>query len=471
MSKLSSITKNTGSMLLATLFRMGTSFVLMLFVARVMGATGMGQFSLTISVFWTFQTIANMGLQPLIIREVAKHPSKAHIYLTNVSVLGFFVSIILGLIMIAFVTLARYDSEIIQSTYWMAGALVISTLIIIFQSIYIAFERAELVLFGMIAENLIRLGLGLLLLYNGFGLVSVMSVFFFAPLLSLFVYFALMYRLIPLQGWSFDLDLFKWVVRQIPTFAGISFFNSLYGNLVIILLSKMQSIEAVGYFSAAMRLVSMVRLILQSYKAAIQPIAAKTFLESVAHLKAFTEDTFRHVLLIVLPVCFGALLVSDKLVILLFGEEFLISGSLLRLGIWSLLPYALTMVLASILIATNNQKIDLRINAQSLVVQLILSVTLIYFFSYWGAVISMVSSRSIFLLLQLQFIYKHLFKLNLIHISFKYLISAGSMVLILQLLHNLHVIPQILAGIVVYFLVLASMRGISGEDIRWVLKK
>ena len=65
-----------------------TSFVLVFFIARLLGASGLGKYSTTISLLFIFQALASLGFPYLITREVARDNANAPKYLVNASLLG-----------------------------------------------------------------------------------------------------------------------------------------------------------------------------------------------------------------------------------------------------------------------------------------------------------------------------------------------------------------------------------------------
>jgi O-antigen/teichoic acid export membrane protein len=470
MKFLSDIAKNTGAVLLGTIFRMGSSFVLILFVARYLGSAGMGKFSLVISLFWTFQTIAAMGIQQLIIREVAKDKLKSNTFLVNGSLLGLASSVLMMFAMSGFAHIAGYSKEVILSTYIISASLLITTPGLILHAIFIAFEKAEYVFYSMICENLLKLMLGIFILSQGHGIIILSAIVALSPVTGLFVNIFLVYRYIEKIKIKIDLELCKWMLKLLPTFTGISVFNSIFGNVTIIILSMMQGMEIVGYYSAAMKLVGVIRLILQSFKIAIQPVTVKTFQYSIEKLKDFCEKSVRYLFVLTIPVCVGTLIIADKIVVLLYTEEFIVSGQILRIAIWFLIPYGITMIFANVLIATNNQHVDLRVNLFSTVFLIASCVVLIPKFSYFGAAASVLLSRFFFLGHQILYIYKNLFKINLLRISWKVIISSLFMGLFVISFNRINLFLLVFISINVFFVVLFILKGLTLKDIQVLFK-
>ncbi|HDQ45732.1 MAG TPA: flippase, partial [bacterium] len=424
MASLIGIFKNTAAMLFGTILRMSASFILVIFIARHLGSEGMGKFSIVLTLFWIFQTIASMGIQPLLIREVAKDRSRTLPFLSTASFLSLIAALLMAALMIGFAWLLRYPEDVFLATVWIAVALLFSTLTIVFQSIFIAFERSELVLWGMTTENLVKLAAGIPALFIGGGIVILAGVFALSYFFALCISAILSRKYIGAIPRKIDWHVARWLIRETPTFAGISIFNTLFWNANVIILSKMVSLEMVGLFSAAFRMVNMVKLVLQSYKLAIQPVAAKTFEESLEAFQSFCNQSLRLVFMITIPVCVGGTILARPLMESVFGVEFGDAAVLFQITLWMLLFYGIVLVLATFLIASRNQRIDLRVNVNSTVLSLILHIGLIRIWSGLGAAIALLLSIAVFFLQQDYSVRRILFPVPYFHLAWKILLAA-----------------------------------------------
>lgn len=470
MNLFGNIAKNTAAMLFATLLRMASSFVLIIFVARYLGSEGMGKFSFLISIFWLFQTIASMGLQPYFVREVSKNKELSSKYLMHIAFLSLLAAILMSLVMIAFVHIAKYEMDICQATYFMGFGLLVNTINLVFHGMFIAHERAEFVLIGTTLENVSKLLVGMALLFMGEGIVTLVAVIAGAPIIGLFLNSYLYHKKIAALSNKIEWDFCKFIAKQIPTFSGISLFNALFWNADVLLLSKIGSMEAVGFYSASLRIVGMIKLILQSYKTAIQPIAAKTFKISIEEFQDFCLKSLHYIFLITMPICIGGTLLADKIIVLFFSEEFFSSAQLLKIQIWLLIPYGMALVFASFLIASHHQKVDLRINIVSSLSLIGLCLVLIPRFGAMGAAVSVVSAQTLFFVQQIIFISKHLFKVNFWHVANKVLFSSLVMGMLVYFLHPIPVILNISLGILVFGILILITGDFDLSEVKGLLK-
>jgi O-antigen/teichoic acid export membrane protein len=203
--------------------------------------------------------------------------------------------------------------------------------------------------------------------------------------------------------------------------------------------------------------VAVIRMILQSYRAAVQPVAAQTFESSNEDFKRFCTKSLRYILLITVPIALGTTALAGRLVSLLFGPQFADTGPVLVLLIWTLIPYGGMLVFASFLISSNNQHVDLRINAIGIITAVVSCLLLIPTFGAKGAAVAVLFSMTLFLAQQIVFVQRHLFHVDWIHIGWK-IVTAGILMGVVIAIGLLPLGLEIIVGVLVYGLMLIVLK-------------
>ena len=80
MNTVQTIAKNTGVLFAANIITNILSLILVIYIARYLGDVIYGKYSFALIFTGMFGVLTNLGLDPLIIREVAKDKSKASKY-------------------------------------------------------------------------------------------------------------------------------------------------------------------------------------------------------------------------------------------------------------------------------------------------------------------------------------------------------------------------------------------------------
>jgi len=267
-------------MLLAKAVSPVFSFLIIIFVARLLGVSGLGELSLVLSIFFIFQTISNLGFEHLITREVSRAREKAGIYLLNASLISIvFTSLIVGVMCFTGYVL-NYSAETTSALYLISLALIPTALASICQSICRAFEKHEYIGISLIVESVVKTIFSLLVLYNGYGLIALIAVILGSHLLGFFlgVYFAL--KCINELRCKIDVPFCKGIIISVPTFALIFVFSTIYWNVDMIMLSKMKDTTAVGFYSAAYKLMNVWKVVPLALLMALQPLLSIFFVSS-----------------------------------------------------------------------------------------------------------------------------------------------------------------------------------------------
>ncbi|MFB0527468.1 MAG: flippase [bacterium] len=466
MNTVKRLVKNTGAVLLAQVAEPVCSFILVLFVARSLGVSGLGKFSIAISLFFIFQTISSLGFSHLITREVARDRSKANKYLINGSFVGFFFALLTAGAMCLAGYLLNYPADTALAIYILSLALVPVVFSLVFHSICRAFERLEYVSIPLIAGNLFKVVIGLLILFKGYGLVELMLVILGSHLLNLFIslYFVLKCTGRPLI--KIDFGFCKWIVKATPTFALIFVFATIYWNVDILMLSKIKGTTEVGFYSAAYKLMNVWKIVPLAYLMALQPVISRLFQSSLEKFRIACINSIRYLFMVMLPIAVGATLLSNNFIVLFFKERFLASANALSILIWTLVPYTINITIAHALIASNNQKVNLRSLLISMICNVSLNLLLIPRFSYLGAAMATLISICIFLALQYSFVSKNLFTLNFLQIAGKPIISAALMGITVLLLRQLNLFLIVPIAALAYVLFLLTLRPFSPTDVQ-----
>lgn len=64
---------NTGALTSASLYRIGTSFVLQLLIARNLGIEGLGHYTIAMAYLNVSQVISELGLPALLVHDLHRH--------------------------------------------------------------------------------------------------------------------------------------------------------------------------------------------------------------------------------------------------------------------------------------------------------------------------------------------------------------------------------------------------------------
>jgi len=379
----SRLLKNSFALSLAVSIERVVSFVLPLYIARNIGVSGLGFYATITSLWLIFESLSYLGLVQVLVRDVARNPEQAPILFINASVVGLCSSLIFGIVMIGVAYLLNYPPIVIQSIYVVAGfVLVFDTLSTVAEAIVKGLERMEFVLFVRFPANLIRVVLSVLALSHGASLVAVfwISGLFQIVLLLGFTGLILYWyrKATPLSAhFHFSWSICRHLTHTATVFLGISLFAALFGNVNVILLSKLQNERAVGMYDAASKIVQIGKMLSPALMLALYPTLARAFASSKNQLAKLVLEFLKLLLVVLLPAVFFVWIFANDIILLFYKDSFQEATVLLQVLIWILPPFFTNNLLFRAMLASNNEKITLKVAGINAAVNVILNLLLI----------------------------------------------------------------------------------------------
>jgi O-antigen/teichoic acid export membrane protein len=203
-----------------------------------------------------------------------------------------------------------------------------------------------------------------------------------------------------------------------------------------------------------------------AFAMALLPSMTTSFHKGPEEIRALVDSSIRRILILSLPVIVGVIILSDRFILLLYGEDFATSATLLRAHIISLLPFGTLFVLARALTATDNQKIDMYINALCALLNFILNLVLIPLWAEMGAVIATFVTVVIFNQLQYVFISRRLFRVDFISPIGRIIPATAIMGIVTYFLTPINLFVNVAVSALIYLVALYLMGALQDDEIR-----
>lgn len=442
-------------------------FFYAVYVPRYLGAQGFGVLSFAVAFTGIFSVLTDIGLQVLMIREIARDRALTQKYLGNIALLKtILVTVTFGLIALA-INLMDYPGESIRVVYLMALALVFNAFSVMFYSVFRAYERMEFeALAGVLSSGVLLAG-AFYAISHHFGVIGFALIYVIASAIGLVYSFAI-------SGWKFamprieiDLEFCKEALKQAWPFGLIVIFSTLYYYIDSVMLSFMKGEQAVGWYNAAYRLVSFTSFIPVAYFGAVFPIMSRFHTSSKESLRFIYEKSFKYMLTLAMPIGVGTTLLASKMILLIFGAEYTNSIIALQLLIWSMGLMIVYGTFAQLFNSVNKQLIGTIVVIICAIFNVILNLILIPKYSLTGASISIVATQ--FLGLALSYVWSRrigygMSPKNTIATTVRIGVASIVMCLFILALKNFYILALIPMSALLYFAVLYIIGGIDKED-------
>ena len=464
MNTVTKLLKNTLYLTLAEVSAPFISVLLVVYVSRMLGTEGLGEYATVTAFLFFFEKLAQLGLHHLIVRDMAANKTRAGVFLTTAIIIGIASSLFALGALYAILRVMAYPASINAGLGILSLSLVFFVLTDYAQSFLEGLQRMELRSLATILEAVFRVGLGILAIYLGYGLLGLICALLLTRILICALYFFMLFRVGIRPAKQFDHRLAFSLLKQTVTFLLTSVITTTYWKIDVIMLSKMKGTDQVGYYSAAYRLMEIMKGLSYSYISALFPLLASSFATSLESFQRKCALSIRYLFMLTFPIALGVTVLADPIIALVYGKAFAASADMLRGLIWTICFFPIAMIYARALVASKNQRLDLLCNVIAMLTNVGLNLVLIPRYSQLGAVMATLISIVVFLLAQQYFVSRLLFSIPLSSALLKPLFAGALMGVFTYLLREQNLFFVIAASVVVYIAALLLMKTFSVEE-------
>lgn len=455
-----------GSALLVWLARTAAPFVRMgvvVAVARWLGAAGLGAYQIMIANVTVFETIASLGLWPLLVRCVVRSPEQGYRYLVHGGLLTGIASV--AMMPVMYWCSVGYEPEIRLGTAVLAMTLLPGVVIVVAEAVLVARGKPQMIAWLRVFENAALVVLAAAALVMGYGLVAVTLAMLITRVGCAVAAFVTARRACPPSPVRLAASFFQELIAQVPVFIGMAVVWALYSRVDVLLLSRLASVEAVGWYSAGQRIYTMALEVPTSVMSVVLPMLAAAHAESRERFATLTRQTSHYFLLFAVPIAVGATLVGEPLLVSVFGAEFAPAVTPFIILMWALVPAAWMKLLGQALIASDRQHADLTINMVVLGATTLLLFLLVPEGGATGAAWAMLGSVSLALVLRLAVLWRAGVPLGFDARSAAVCAAAAVMAAAVWLLRSQPVWLGIGVGGLTYAIAVVVLRGVTMAEV------
>jgi len=460
------IAKNVGALFAAQFVVSILGLVLSVFIARSLGDVIFGKYSFALAFTAIFAIFSDLGYNTLLIREVARDKSSAGKYLNNVLCIRALLSFVIFTLIVITINIMDYPADTKIIIYLFGIYTLIVSFSAVFKVTFRAFEKMEYEAVITILTDVIRVSLGLFVLFLGYGLIELALIFIFSGVFDVIFSFLICERKFAKLKIELDFEFWKCTIKVALPLSVLSIFGLIYGRIDTIMLSMMEGDAVVGWYNAAFNLVLGLKPIPALFLNAIFPLMSYYYVSSIDSFKVAYEKASKFLLTLGLPLAVGITLLADRIILILYGEQFYPSVIALQILAWDLLLIFLYLPLGNVLISTNKQNQMAAITCMSVLLNVILNLILIPPLSYIGAAIATIITITFLFVIYFYLVSKQLqlHTLFLHRIITRPLIASLVMGLFIYFCTAMNLLLIISLSIIFYFTILYLIGGFSKED-------
>ncbi|MDD5473288.1 MAG: flippase [Candidatus Methanoperedens sp.] len=460
------IIKNISALALGEFITRILSLILIIYLARYLGDVGFGRYSFAFAFTSLFLVLVDPGVNSLVIRDVARDKTLTSRYMGNILLLRLILSSIAFVFIVGVINLMDYPRDTKLVVYIVGVYGIMTSFSQLTRSVFRAFEKMEYEALLNIIERLVFVSLGIVVLLLGYGLIEVVSVFLVAGVANIILSFFLTAKKFATPKLELDFKLWKYLIREGLPFGLALIFITVYMKINTVMLSVMKGDAVVGWYNAAYQIPLAVSLISFAFMEAIFPTLSRLHESSTESLIYAYEKSFKFSSIIILPIALSITLLSEKIILILYGKLYASSIVVLQILVWftvfEFLSYLLYVTLASI----NRQRLNTLSTGICAALNILLNLILIPSYSFIGAGIATVITYVALFSMNFYFVSKYLCKISIIKAMNKPIIATLAMGFILYPLRDMNILVTIpLAGLF-YILSLYLIKGLTKDDIK-----
>ena len=440
----------------------GVGFVSIRILTTFLGVDGFGAYITITNYLIIASVIAEFGFNALLTTEIAGKDEKQVSHIVNnlftfrlvmaVSVIGILASTTVWLI-------PTYTTEVktlvALGAIGTIGASLSQVLVGVFQT---KLRTDKITIGDFLARITLMLGVLGLAFLGQVNLFWVMVWYSVSGIVQATFMIISTYKYYPLKlniDWQYWKQVFK---KALPLFVIITF-NLIYYRIDTVMLSIMKDQTAVGLYGASYKILEILIAIPGMFMGILLPLFAKYYLQERTRFQHIFQQAYNILLTIAIPLAVAGILLSNKILNLIAGQEFMPATSTLQVLFIGIGFIFLGNLMGHILIGASLQNKSMYIAIIGAVFNVALNLYLIPIYSYLGAAIATAITEGLVLLSYIYLVKKHIQyfpKFQFIHLIA--IVATIIMGVSIYFTQNLNIFIQTIIAMLVFGVVFLPLR-------------
>jgi len=377
------------------IIRISVNFLITIYLVRYLGPDKFGLLSYAISYFSIFSSLASLGLENILVRELVADSEKQNVLLGT----GFYMRMISSAVTFSLIIAAVFSTG--EDLFTSILILVISSSVF-FQSFNVidyyfqARVQSKYVVYSQFVSFILTSIIKVLLIYFKaeliyFAIIIALESFLLAVGLY-FTYKKIKYGRIK---WQFNFDLAKKLIKDSYPLILSSLVIAVYMKIDQIMIKKMLSDSELGFYASAVK-------ICESFYFIPMALATSVF-PAIINAKKKGEEIYKHRLQqlynltawISIGIALPITIFAPQIIALLYGSKFISAVPVLQIYIWSTIATYLGVASSQFLVAENLTKISFYRTLIGMITNVILNLILIPRIGIIGSAFATLISYSI----------------------------------------------------------------------------
>ena len=439
-------------------------------MTRYLGPIGFGQYTTIITFLSFFAVAADLGLTLVTVQMISQPGIDQDEVLSNLFSLRLFTAAFLLLLAPLSVFFFPYDPQVKIGVMLAAASFLFVALNQILVGLFQKNLRLDKVSIAEIASRII-LALGIFFVAHfNYGLNGIVIVTALSSLLSFLLHYLFSLKLAKIKL-NFNFKIWQEIIKKSWPIGLTIVFNLIYLRADTLILSLFKGQAEVGIYGATYKVIDVLITLPFIFAGIVLPIMTLGWQTSKERFNAIMQKAFDFMVILALPLVFGAQFVAERIMTLVAGEDFAASGVILKILIAaSSIIFVGTMFSHGVIALDKQKKI---ISAYIFTAITALAGYLIFIpkYSYYGAAWVTIYSELIIALASFYIVWKYSRFLPNLKIVGKSLLASVGMSVVLYFSSNLNLFAVLFFASASYFIFLYLLKGIEKQYLLDLIRK
>lgn len=439
-------------------------------MTRYLGQAGFGQYSTIIAFLQFFGIMVDMGLTLITVQMISSPGADETKIIGNMFTLRLFSALI-------FLSLAPLIAFLTPYPLIIKIGIAITTLHFFFisltQVIIGIFQKHLSTGRAAVAEVIGRIfllaGIGLVI-FLGQGILWIMGAVILGSLANFLTGYFLSRKFVRIK-FRFDWPIWQKIIT-LAWPVGISIiFNLIYLKADTLILSFLRPANEVGLYGAPYRVLEILVTFPYMFVGLVMPALTYSWAENQKdNFKKIIQKSFDLLAILAVPLAVGTFFLGRPIMTLVAGEDFLISGDILKILMLACCVIFLGVLFGHAVVAINRQKQMIFGYLATAVIALAGYLVFIPKYSYWGAAWMTVVSESMIALITFLVVYKYTKTAPNLKVFGKAILASLLMAIPLYFFSDYNLLLLISLAAFVYLIAIYLLKGITREMVVEVFK-
>ena len=379
--------RNFGAGLLGKLLSQAISFILVVYLARVLGPQAYGGISMVLAIISYFNLLAAFGLPTVGTRELARKQTDRMETISCIYSLRICLAAAAYILLFVYAGLFIDDGDLFYLLL-LYGLTILSSACFLDWAV-IGLEDLRLLAVANLLGNCCTGILVFLFVKEAADVFYVPLSLFTGGVLACVLLLYFLYKSYWLRL-RFTLAKGREVLQLAMPFAITSALSQVYENFDMIFLGMTANYLEVGYYSVAYKIVSVLSGIIGIYSQAVLPVMIRLRSENASLAGHVLQNNVQAILFLMLPIVTGGTLLGGAIIDTFFGEMYANAAPAFVLLLYYVLFMALSITLANWLIAVNEDRQYMKILLCGAVLNVVMNLLLTPIWKSTGAAMAMI---------------------------------------------------------------------------------